>query len=437
MFMNNETWYPLETSAKIYPAIISPRQPSVFRLSCTFNEEIDPGIMQTALNVAVTRYPGFCMTLKRGAFWFYFEELEKNPQLQPEQNYPCQMVDPDQEGGFLFRVTWFKRRVNLEVFHVITDGTGGFEFLKTLVYYYLLLSGKAVKPGEYVHTLEHKPTPEERENSFLRYYDPQIPADRADTIALHYSGTPLPPGHSRALHVRTDAAPLLAISHEYEVTITEYLTAQFLRSFFDVLKDSTESDKPVKISVPINLRKLFPSQTLRNFTYFANIGEPLANASEPLEDTLQYIKTNLRAMCQREPLVARLNPNVSSEKNPLLRAAPLSLKQLVLREAHHILGDNLFTASYSNLGVIRLDETMYKYIENFDFGLSCSDSIPLNLSMLTWGDKAYMTFSSIIQERDVERVFVRKLSDAGLKLQILSSDAAVSPEKGESHEKLS
>ena len=142
-------------------------------------------------------------------------------------------------------------------------------------------------------------------------------------------------------------------------------------------------------------------------------------------------------MCQREPLVARLNPNVSSEKNPLLRAAPLSLKQLVLREAHHILGDNLFTASYSNLGVIRLDESMYKHIENFDFGLSCSDSIPLNLSMLTWGDKAYMTFSSIIQERDVERVFVRKLSDAGLKLQILSSDTAVSPEKGESHEKLS
>ncbi len=435
--MNNENWYPLETSAKIYPAIISPRQPSVFRLSCTFTEEIDPGIMQTALNVTITRYPGFCMTLKRGAFWFYFEELEKTPQLRPEQNYPCQMVDPEQESGFLFRVTWFKKRVNLEVFHVISDGTGGLEFLKTLVYYYLLLSGKDVKPGENVLTLEHKPTAEERENSFLRYYDPQVPSDRADSIALHYSGTPLPPGHSRAIHVRTATAPLLALSHQYDVTLTEYLTALFLRSFFDVLAGTSESDKPIKISVPINLRKLFPSKTLRNFTYFANIGETLANASEPLETTLQYIKTNLRAMCQRAPLTARLNPNVSSEKNPFLRAAPLSLKQLVLRQAHHILGDNLFTASYSNLGIIRLDESMYKYIENFDFGLSCSDSIPLNLSMLTWGDKAYMTFSSIIQERDVERVFVRKLSEAGLNIEILSSDEKEKPVTGGNHEKLS
>ena len=79
--MNNETWYPLETSAKIYPAIISPRQPSVFRLSCTFNEEIDPDILQTALNVTITRYPGFCMTLKRGAFWFYFEVGMRVPYL--------------------------------------------------------------------------------------------------------------------------------------------------------------------------------------------------------------------------------------------------------------------------------------------------------------------------------------------------------------------
>lgn len=432
--MNNENWYQLETSAKIYPAIISPRQPSVFRLSCTFNKEIDPDILQTALNVTINRYPGFAMTLKRGAFWFYFEEMEKTPTLKPEQNYPCQMVDPEMEDGFLFRVTWFKNRVNLEVFHVISDGTGGLEFLKTLVYYYLLLSGEEVKPGENVRTLGHKPTTEERENSFLRYYDPQIPSDRADdTVALHYSGTPYPLGHSRAIHVRTKTAPLLELSRSYDVTITEYLTGQFLRSFFDVLRDTSDSEKPIKISVPINLRKLFPSDTLRNFTYFANIGEPLSNADEPLEATLQYIKANLRATCTRDALVPRLNPNVSSEKNPFLRAAPLSLKQLVLREAHHILGDNLFTASLSNLGIIRLDETMYRHIRNFDFGLSCSDSIPLNLSMLTWGDTAYMTFSSIVEERDVERAFARKLSEAGLELQVWDSDAG----KGGFDEKLS
>ncbi len=431
--MNNENWYPLETSAKIYPAIISPRQPSVFRLSCTFEQEIDPDILQTALNVTMKRFPGFAMTLKRGAFWFYFEGLDTFPELKPEQNYPCQMVDPEQEGGFLFRVTWFRKRVNLEFFHVITDGTGGLEFLKTLAFYYLLLSGEDVRPGEYVKTLKYKPTAEEQENSFLRYYDPKIPSDRTDSAAFHYSGTPLPPGHSRALHIRMETAPLLALSHAGNVTLTEYLTAQFLRSFFDVLSDASDSDKPVKISVPINLRNLFPSRTLRNFTYFANIGEPLSQAAEPLEDTLLSIRTQLRAMCVPESLISRINPNVSSEKNLLLRAAPLSLKQLVLRQAHHILGDNLFTASFSNLGIIRLDDSMMKHISGFDFGLSVSDLIPLNLSMCSYSGKIFMTFSSGIGERDVERVFIRKLSGEGVDMQVFSSD----DEKGGTYADLS
>lgn len=431
--MNSENWYPLETSAQIYPAIISPRQPSVFRLSCTFNEEIDPVILKMALNVTMARYPSFAMTLKRGAFWFYFEGLDKDPELKPETIYPCQMVDPEQEEGFLFRVTYFKTRVNLEVFHVIADGTGGLEFLKTLVYYYLLLSGKDVQPGETVRTLKTKPTAEEKENSFLRYYDPQIPPDRADSAALHYKGTRLPQGQSRALHVHAPAAKLLDLAHTAGGTLTEYLTAQFLRSFQEVLKDTADSDKPVKISVPINLRKLFPSETMRNFTYFANIGKPLADVDEPLEETVAFVKAQLHAMFQKDALIARINPNVSSEKNPFLRAAPLSLKQLVLRQAHHILGDNLFTASFSNLGVIRLDETMSRHIRNFDFGLSCSDLIPLNLSMCSFGDTACLTFASIIEERDVERVFIRKLSEAGTDVSIWSGG----PTEGGRNEKMS
>ena len=428
--MKNETWYPLETSAKIYPAIISPRQPSVFRLSCTFNKEIDPEILQTALNVTITRYPGFSMTLKRGAFWFYFEELDKKPLLQPENNYPCQMVDPEQEDGFLFRVAWHQKRVSLEVFHVISDGTGGLEFLKTLIFYYLLLSGEDVKPGSTIRTLNRKPTPEERENSFLRYYDPEIPSDRSDSSALHYQGTQLPLGHSRAMHIRTKTDPLLQLAREAGGTLTEYITALLLRSFSEVLAETSDSPKQVKISVPINLRNIFPSDTLRNFTYFANVGEPLSSIHEPFEKTLQSIKEQLKALKQPESLTARINPNVSSEQNLLLRAAPLSLKQLVMRQAHHILGDDLFTASFSNLGQIRLDDSVSRHISAFDFGLSVSDLIPLNLSMLSFSDTLFMTFSSGIEEKDVERVFVRKLSEQGTDLTIYSSEAQNGGENG-------
>ena len=145
------------------------------------------------------------------------------------------------------------------------------------------------------------------------------------------------------------------------------------------------------------------------------------------------IRTQLREKCVPESLIARINPNVSSEKNPLLRAAPLTLKQLVLRQAHHILGDNLFTASFSNLGIIRLDDSMQKHISGFDFGLSISDLIPLNLSMCSYTDRVFMTFSSGIMEHDVERTFIRRLSAEGLSLQVFTSG----PEIGGSNAQMS
>jgi hypothetical protein len=243
---------------------------------------------------------------------------------------------------------------------------------------------------------------------------------------MHYHGTKLPLGHSRALHIRTETAPLLKLSRDAGGTVTEYMTALLLRSFSEVLAENSDSQKQVKISVPINLRNIFPSDTLRNFTYFANVGEPLSKFNEPFEKTLQSIKNQLYALKQPESLIARINPNVSSEQNLLLRAAPLSLKQLVMRQAHHILGDDLFTASFSNLGQIILDDSISRHICGFDFGLSVSDLIPLNLSMLSFANVMFMTFSSGIEEKDVERIFVRKLSEKGLYLEIFSSE----PEDG-------
>ena len=408
--MKDEKWYPLETSAKIYPAILSPRQPNVYRLACVLTEDVDPQILQEALNLTMTRYPSFCVNLKAGVFWFFFQETDKKLKLQPETDYPCRMIDPTDEDGFLFRVLWYKRRISLEVFHVIADGTGGMEFLKTLVYYYLLLSGKPVKPGNNIRTLETKPTEEESENSFLRYYDPAIKPDRKDFKALHYEGTVIPNDGYRAVNCSVPNQPLVDLAHRYHATVTEYLAALTLRSFCRVLPEPEDKSSLIRISIPINLRKLLPSDTLRNFTYFANVGVPYSRAGDSLEDLLTTVQEQLHEANRKETILPRITPNVTAEQNPFLKLAPLGLKQIVLREAHHVLGDELFTSSLSNMGLIRLDDSLSEYIDRFEFALSTSDRIPLWLSMLSYKDHMNITFSSTIKEKLVEREFIRGLS---------------------------
>ena len=113
---------------------------------------------------------------------------------------------------------------------------------------------------------------------------------------------------------------------------------------------------------------------------------------------------------RKETILPRINPNFTAEQNPFLKLAPLGLKQIVLREAHHVLGDELFTSSLSNMGLIRLDDSLSEYIDRFEFALSTSDRIPLWLSMLSYKDHMNITLSSTIKEKLVEREFIRGLS---------------------------
>ncbi len=420
--MTEDNWYQLDTSALIYPAILSPDQASVYRLSCLLKETVDEVILQAALNAALQRFPYFKVKIKKGAFWFYFEQNEKPFSIQPEANFPCRMLNQKNNQDYLFTITWFENKISLEVFHVMADGTGGMEFLKSIVFYYLLLAGKPVQSEGIIKTLETKPNEEEIENSFLRYYDPLIAPHRSSGRAVHYTGTPLPQEHSRAIHGIMSTKSILDLVHQNNATITEYFTAILIWDYFDMLKDLPNQDQMVCISVPINLRKIFPSQTLRNFTFFINVGDKLTNRNEDFNTLLEKVKQQMQDLRKKEHILPDMNPNVTAEKSMIMRAAPLQLKKSVLKQAHRILGDDLFTMTLSNMGPVQIPASMKPYIERFDFGLGTSPKIPTNLSVCSFDDVLSAVFSSSIQEKNIEKSFFRFLSEKGIDITIQTSE---------------
>jgi len=415
---NDINWYKLDNAAKIYPAISGIGSGSVFRVAAQLNTDVDPQVLQEALSTVILRFPTFGVRMKRGLFWYFFESNPETPEVTVEKAPPCRDINPDENKGFLFRVSYYKKRISLEIFHALTDGTGALIFLKTLISQYLTLSGHGLFSDAGFLDCDDHPSVGEMEDSFRKYYDPKVKSKWVEEKAFHISGTKMPHEHLGIVHGIIPLKDLLAVVKEKNATVTEYTAALLIYSIYRTQLNGRKSNAPVKISIPINLRNWFPSRTLRNFSSYVNAGVAFTEQEYTFDHILDIIKNIMRSEVQPGRLVEKISANVNAEKNIFMRLAPLALKNVVLRTAYNAYGENLFTSSYSNLGLIKLPEEMGKYVERFEFLLGRPVSNLITCSACSYKEDMIMTFTKAMYETDIEKFFFRFLSEKGLDITI-------------------
>lgn len=126
-------WYPLDDAAKIYPMSMTDGWMSVFRLSAYLDAPVEPSLLQLALGLTMPRFPFFATKIKRGVFWHYIDGVKRRFTVQPETELPCAPMNVAAGDSQSFRVLYYGRRVSVELFHILTDGTGGLAFLTALL----------------------------------------------------------------------------------------------------------------------------------------------------------------------------------------------------------------------------------------------------------------------------------------------------------------
>lgn len=411
-------WYKLDNAAKIYPAISGPSKGSVFRVAVQLKMDVDPLILKEALAETLPRFPTLAVKMHKGLFWYYFETNPDIPEVTMEKAPPCRAVDTDETNGFLFRVSYFKKRISLEVFHALTDGTGALAFLKALTGQYLTLSGLGLFSDSTILDCEVHPSVDEIEDSFEKYYNPRTKGKRPTEKAYHVYGTRMAPYALGIVHGIIPLKSFLTLAKENKATLTEYITALMIYSIYSTQLKSRICHVPVKISVPVNLRNFFPSQTLRNFSSYANIGLCFTDKDYSFEEILDIVSSKIKEEVQPEKLIENISANVKAEKNILMRLAPLVLKNVVLKTAFNTFGENLFTCSLSNLGAVRIPDKMEEYIDRFEFVLGPPILNLINCSFCSFRNELIMTFTKVMHETDIERFFFRFLSEKGLKITI-------------------
>ena len=125
---NNLYWRRLDNSAKIFPISAGKKYSTVFRLSVVLTEKVEPNILKEAVNQALIKYISFKVKMKTGFFWFYFEENLKEPKVEEEKDYPCTYIDTKKNNDYLFKVTYFENKINIDIFHSLTDGNSRIYF---------------------------------------------------------------------------------------------------------------------------------------------------------------------------------------------------------------------------------------------------------------------------------------------------------------------
>ena len=417
-------WMRLDNAAKIYPAAKRRGWTNYFRLSATLKEPVDVQVLRTALDVAVRRFPSIAVRLRRGAFWYYLEEIEKAPPIEEDKSYPLVHVPFDDVRKCAFRVLVYHSRIAVEFFHAVTDGTGGLIFLKTLVAEYLCQKyGISIPAEDGVLGRLEDPDPEELEDSFLRYAG-DITASRSEQTAYHLSGTPEPDGF---LNLTTLMLPVAAVKEKaraFGASVTEFIAAVMMKAICDLQAEQVPRRmrrKPVKVLLPVNLRGLFPSRTLRNFASYVTPEIDPRLGEYSLSEICKIVHYRMGLENDPRMMAAKIATNVASERSPVLRVMPLFIKNLAMKAVFDLVGECKSCLCLSNLGAVRLPQVMAPYVARMDFIIGVQAKAPHNCGVVSWDGTMYVNMIRNIQEPELESHFYRVLHSLGLPVRVESN----------------
>lgn len=414
-------WMRLDNAALIFPASLRRHWSNAFRISFSFPDPVDPDLLQRALDHAAPRFPSVCVRLRRGLFWYYLEELERPPRVREDSAQPLVGMTRADVMRCAIRVLYYRDRMAVEFFHAVTDGTGGMVFAKTLAAEYVRLRYGVPVPAERgVKALDEAPREEELLDCFQHNAGP-VAAPRDDHDVYRPRGSLEP---DRYLHVTLgilSSAALKAEAQARGVTVTAFLTALLLQSLLELQETEQPRRKkrrPAKVQIPVNLRRLYGGETMRNFAAVANIGVDPRLGDYSLDELVKIVHYQMKLIITEKNMRAIFTPNVNDEANVLLKAVPLFLKNVIMRMVFDSIGERVSSMGLSNLGLVELPEAMSPFVRRVELVLGAQASSPYNCSVTSWQGETYVNLVRNTREPKLERIFFTKLVQLGCHVKI-------------------
>lgn len=410
-------WNRLDHAAKIFPPTSNKRDTKVFRFACELLEPVEPDFLQVALDRTIEVFPVYQSILKGGLFWYYLENSDIKPMVKPESTPPCAALYDRNSKNLLFEVTYYKNRINFEVFHALTDGTGALQFLRSLVFHYIVLRHAEDFQGKIPDFDYDASLTQRADDSFEKYYsknDKQKKKKRH--IAYKIRGLKLSESRIRVVEGTVSVRSVLNEAHKYHATLTSFLAAVLMCSIYQEMAE-WEKRRPLVLNVPVNLRQYFPSETMRNFFGIIEADYDFKKNPAGLENVIAHLTECFERELTPERLGARLNELAALEHNIFARAIPRVFKDIILKTAYKYSARES-TATISNVGKVKMPTELVPYIRLFDVFLSTSK---YQLCICSFQDNLKITFTTPLVSTEIEKNFFRTLTGMGIEVELASN----------------
>ncbi len=416
-------WYKLDLSAIVYPTLQRKDFSSVYRLSVLLKEPVKPEILQQAVDIALPRFPTYKTAIRKGLFWRYLEPNNRpGPFVRKDIRNFCMPMPFKAGNRYLLRVYYYDRRISLEAHHCLGDGTGGMYVLQTITAVYLRLLGHEIQNGGFVMDINETPDPEELEDAYMRYANARVRPPRPGEKTYRVRGTKEPFYTFNVIDGILSVKQVMEAAKKYNATITEYLNSVLLYALLQKQKSERHFRlRPVKIAMPVNLRRFFPSKTLRNFITMVYPAIDPRLGDYTFEEIVAQVHNYMRYYINEKFLKGDITTNASTQQNPFIRVVPLFIKDFVVRQFYTRVQDKNSSAGLTNMGALKVPEDMKPHIDRFDIYMGQPFSSRTNCAIISFEDTLTINFASSIMESDVERYFFRKLVSDGIHVTIESN----------------
>lgn len=424
MEKKNLRWMRLDNAGTIFPAAKRKRWVNIFRVSVDLKEEIDPILLQSALNNIIKRFPSIAVRLNKGMFWYYLEEIPEAPKVIKDKSYPAAIMPFKDIKKCAFRVLYYNKRIAIEFFHALTDGSGGLIFLKTLTAEYLRQKHNIeIENTDGVFDINETSFEEELEDSFPKFAG-DVSASRKEDNAFKLKGTKEPDDYLNNITGIISTSEILALAKSYKVSLTVFLTSVMLLSLDKIQKERVSERKkykPLKVMIPVNLRNIFDSKTLRNFALYITPRIDPKIGDYSFEEILKSVYYQMGADLTSKKMATRITTNVKAEKTWIVKILPLFIKNFAMKTIYDMVGEKKSCLNISNLGKVTVPSSMEEYIDRFDFLLGIQAVLTNNCSVVSFKDKLVINFVRNIKESTLEYYFFSYLKELGLNIKIESN----------------
>lgn len=410
-------WKKLDNAAKIFPPNSKKSDTKVFRFACELYDSIDKNALQNALNITVDAFPLYKSIIKSGLFWYYFEMSHFKPMVMEENLPPCSPLYDKNNKTLLFRVMYYKKRISFEVYHALSDGAGALQFFKTLIFHYIIIKYEYKFKDKIPHLDIEASVAQKMDDSFQKYYSSSaVGVKKKSVTAYKLRGMKIPEYRISVIEGLVPVDSIIQKVKEYNTSLTIFLAAILMCAINEEIP-IRHKKRSVVLSIPVNLRNYFYSETARNFFGVINVSYNFAAGSSDLREVIEHLKKEFKENLTEEILAKRINNLSSLEHNFLLRAIPLGIKDIALKIANSVV-DRSYTSTLSNVGKVVVPDEIKQFISSFDIFVSTNK---LQACVCSYENKLRISFTSAFVSTEIQRRFFKQLTSLNLPVIIESN----------------